>query len=93
MAIQAPGTVLQRREGKLSNKPRKCDSGGWGKGAERNPTLCKRVGRVQCVVGNGLGDLAWEKARRESDYVLSREVGMYKGPEAGDGCRPGTEVE
>lgn len=27
---------------------------------------------------------AWEKAGRESDYVLSRKAGMYKGPEAGD---------
>lgn len=26
---------------------------------------------------------AWEKARRECDCVLSREVGMYKGPEVG----------
>lgn len=33
---------------------------------------------------SGIPENVWEKPGRESDYVLSKEAGMYKGPEAGD---------
>lgn len=33
---------------------------------------------------SGIPEKVWEKPGREPDYVLSKEAGMYKGPEAGD---------
>lgn len=38
---------------------------------------------VTCWYLSGVLEEAWEKPGRESDYVLSREAGMYEGPEAG----------
>lgn len=33
---------------------------------------------------SGIPEKVWEKPGRESDYVLSKEAGMYKGAEADD---------
>lgn len=80
------------KERKLSNKHNKHDSGESGEGQKEALHVARGLGEssvwlemvlVTCWYLSGIPEKVWEKSGRESDYLLSREAGMYKGPEAG----------